>query len=70
MIRTSFLTRPADALALGLATVAGAGLIANPASAAEKKDKNAPAAAPAAPAATSNDLASRITTRAHSRSNS
>lgn len=39
MIRTSFLTRPAYALALGLATVAGAGLIANPAMAAEKKDK-------------------------------
>lgn len=39
MIRTSFLTRPAYALALGLATVAGAGLIANPAIAAEKKDK-------------------------------
>ena len=39
MIRTSFLTRPAYALALGLATVAGAGLIASPAMAEDKKDK-------------------------------
>lgn len=46
MIRTSFLTRPAYALALGLATVAGAGLIANPAMAAEKKDKKKEEKAP------------------------
>lgn len=47
MSRTSFLTRPAYALALGLATVAGAGLIVSPAVAQDKKDKKkkeAPAA--------------------------
>lgn len=42
MIRATFLSRPALGIALALATVAGAGLVANPAMAADKQKAPAP----------------------------